>query len=128
MVVNDVMWVVFWVLFFRRVGEIRGWDTGRVLLLQAAFTTSGGIALGLFANVRSIGRMAANGELDAALALPVRPLAYLLVRRVNATNLGDVVFGVVLFAVTGAPSVSRVAIYLVSVAMSVVLITGFLVA
>ena len=41
MVVNDVVWVVFWLLFFDRVGTVRGWDTDRVLLLFAVLTTAG---------------------------------------------------------------------------------------
>lgn len=128
MVVNDLAWVVFWVLFFHRVGTLRGWDTSKVLLLQAALTTSGGLVLGVLANARSIGRLVAGGEIDAALALPVRPLAYLLVRRVNTTNLGDVMFGVALYVLACHPTIERTAVYLVVVATSAVLLAGFLVA
>ena len=128
MVVNDLAWVVFWALFFRRVGSVRGWDTGRVLLLLAVLTTAGGIVLGLLANARGIGRMAAAGELDAALALPVHPLGHLLLRRINTTNLGDIAFGTVLFAVAGGPTVERTAIFVVGVLASTLLLTGFLVA
>ena len=128
MVVNDLAWVVFWVLFFHRVGELRGWDTSGVLLLQAALTTSGGIVLGFLANARSIGRLIAGGELDAALALPVRPLLHLLVRRVSTINLGDVAFGLVLFAVAGNPTPTRTAVFAVCVVVSTVVLTGFLVA
>lgn len=128
MVVNDVAWVAFWLLFFDRVGSLRGWDAPRVLLLFAVLTTSAGLVLGFLSNARRVGRLAADGELDAVLALPVPPLAYLLVRRVDTTNLGDVVFGVVLFAVTGAPTPQRVAVYVVGVVAASVLLTGFLVA
>lgn len=128
MIVNDLAWVLFWVLFFERVGRIRGWDTGTVLLLQAALTTSGGIVLGLFADARSIGRLIAAGEIDAALALPVRPLLHLLVRRVNAINLGDIGFGLVLFVVAGHPTALRAAVFALAVTVSVVVLTGFLVA
>jgi ABC-2 type transport system permease protein len=127
MVANDLVWVVFWVVFFRRVGSLRGWDVQRVLLLQAVLTTGGGIALGIFANARRLGELAADGGLDAVLALPVAPLPHLLVRRVNTTNLGDMVFGVLLFAVAGHPTVERTAIYLAGVAVSASLLTGFLV-
>jgi ABC-2 type transport system permease protein len=128
MVFNDIAWVVFWSLFFRRVGAIRGWDTPRVLLLLAVFTTAGGIVLGVFANCRAIGRMAGAGELDAALALPVHPLGHLLLRRVNTTNLGDIAFGIVLFVVGCQPTVERTAVFVLGVVCSAVLLTGFLVA
>jgi ABC-2 type transport system permease protein len=127
MVANDLVWIVFWVVFFRRVGSMRGWDVQRVLLLQAVLTTGGGIALGIFANARRLGELAADGGLDAVLALPVSPLPHLLVRRVNTTNLGDMAFGVVLFAVAGHPTLTRTAIYLAGVVVSASLLTGFLV-
>ena len=128
MVVNDLVWVVFWLLFFHKVGTLRGWDGHRILLLLAVLTTSAGFVLGMFGNARRIGRLVADGDLDAVLALPVPPLAYVLVRRIDTTNLGDLAFGIVLFAVAAHPTVERTAIYLAGSAVAGVLLTGFLVA
>ena len=127
MVINDLAWCAFWLLFFGRVGEVRGWDSDRALLLLAIFATSAGVVLGLFANARHIGRMAADGELDAALALPVSALPHLLVRRMSTVNLGDMLFGVVLFLATGEPTLERTAIFLVGALASSALLLGFLV-
>jgi len=128
MVVNDLGWVAFWVIFYNRVGSVRGWDADRTLLLLAVFATSAGLVLGLFANVRWIGQMAADGGLDAVLSLPVAPLSHLLVRRISSVNVGDIMFGLVLFAVTGTPTPTRTAIYLVGVVASSTLLVGFLLA
>ncbi|HEX6424504.1 MAG TPA: ABC-2 family transporter protein [Acidimicrobiales bacterium] len=128
MVVNDVAWVAFWVLFFNRVGSVRSWDMDLVLLLLAVLTTAGGVVLGLLGNARRIGALVADGGLDAVLALPVSPLAHLLVRRVDATNLGDIAFGILLFAIVGDPSPGRVAVYVLGVATATTVLTGFLVA
>lgn len=127
MAINDIVWVVFWVLFFREVGTVRGWDGERILVLQAVLTTAGGTALGVFANARRVGKLAVEGELDAVLSLPVPPLAYLLIRRIEPVNLGDILFGLVLFAVAGDPTPARVAVFLGVVAAAVILMTGFLV-
>jgi ABC-2 type transport system permease protein len=127
MAVNDVAWVAFWLLFFDRAGEVRGWDSSRVLLLFAVLTTSAGLVLGLLANARSVGTLAADGGLDALLALPVPPLAHLLVRRIDTANLGDLGFGIGLFLVTGGPTPARLAIYAGGVLAASVLLTGFLV-
>lgn len=127
MVVNDLAWIAFWVLFFHRVGAVRGWDTDGVLLLLAILTTGAGIVLGVFANARSIGRLVGGSELDAALVLPVPTLPFLLVRRVNTTNLGDVVFGIALYALAGHPTLERTAVFAVGVVSAAVLLTGFLV-
>ena len=127
MVVNDVVWVVFWLLFFRRVGSIRGWDGGSVVMLLAVLNTAGCITLGVLANARRVGHLTVAGDLDAVLALPVPPLAHVLVRRIEPTNLGDVAFGVLLFAVAGAPTVTRAAVFVAVVLLAVSAMTGFLV-
>lgn len=128
MALNDIVWVIFWVLFFNRVGSVRGWDQSRVFLLFAVLTTAGGTVLGVLSNARRIGELANNGGIDAVLALPVAPLPYVLVRRVDAVNLGDLVFGVGLFALSGPPSVERTLIYVFGSLAGAAVLSGFLVA
>ena len=127
MIVNDVAWIIFWVLFFRRIGEIRGWDIDQLLVLLAVLTTSAGIVLGLMANTRKIGELAAGGGLDAALTMPTPTLPHLLSRRVDTTNVGDLLFGIALFLAFGNPTPQRTLVFLFAVACSVLVITGFLV-
>lgn len=127
MMINDAVWVVFWVLFFDRVGTLGGWDRDSILLLQAVLTTAGGLSLGLLANARRIGVMAVQGDLDAVLALPVAPLPFVLLRRIEPVNLGDLAFGVGLFAIAGHPTVERTVVFVLVVLASATLLTGFLV-
>lgn len=127
MVANDIAWVLFWVIFFEQVGAVRGWEVGSLLTLLAVLTTAGGIVLGFLANTRHIGQLASDGGLDAALALPVHPLLHLLARRVYPSNLGDIVFGIGLFAIAGNPTPARVARFVVVVGFSSVLLASFLV-
>ncbi len=127
MIVNDLVWVGFWFLFFDRVGSVQGWDLDRLIVLFAILTTAGGIVLGLLNNARRTGQLAAEGALDAALALPVPPLVFLLFRRVEAVNVGDLIFGIVLFAAFGQPTPTRIATFVFGVVCAVLIITGFLV-
>jgi ABC-2 type transport system permease protein len=127
MIVNDLVWVVFWVLFFDRVGTLGGWDRDSILLLQAVLTTAGGLSLGLFANARRIGSMAVAGDLDAVLALPVAPLPFVLLRRIEPVNLGDLVFGVSLFVVACDPTPQRALVFALVSLASATLLTAFLV-
>jgi ABC-2 type transport system permease protein len=127
MIANDVAWIVFWVLFFRRAGTVRGWDGDKILVLLSVMTGAAGIALGLLSNARRIGVLAVEGQLDSVLTLPVRPLPYLLLRRVEPTNLGDGVFGVTLFLVACHPTPQRLVTYVAVVLVSSVLLTSFLV-
>ena len=127
MIVNDIAWIAFWILFFDRVGTLHGWDSDRILLLLAVLTTAGGVTLGLLANARRVGTMAIEGDLDAVLSLPVPPLGYLLLRRVEPTNLGDIAFGLALFALTGSPTIERTLVFAGVVIAASTLMTGFLV-
>ncbi|MEZ5375680.1 MAG: ABC-2 family transporter protein [Acidimicrobiales bacterium] len=126
MVINDLVWVLFWVIFFDRVGALRGWDVDQVLLLLAVLTTSAGLVLGLFHNVRNIGPLASSGGLDAALALPVHPLTHLLVRAVAPVNLGDVVFGIALFLYVARFDPRQAAVFVFAVVCSATLTLSFL--
>jgi ABC-2 type transport system permease protein len=127
MAINDLVWVIFWVLFFDEVGSLGGWDRDTILVLQAVLTTAGGLSLGFLANARHIGTMAVGGELDAVLALPVPPLRYVLIRRVQPVNLGDLAFGIVLFFVACDPTPERTAVFVFVSLASATLLTGFLV-
>jgi ABC-2 type transport system permease protein len=127
MLVNDVVWVAFWLLFFDQVHAVGGWDCDGVLMLLAVLTTSGGLVLGLFSNTRRLGQLVGDGGLDAVLALPVRPLPALLVRRVDPVNLGDVVFGIVLFVVSGDLSLERVVLFVGVSVLGATVLAAFLV-
>lgn len=127
MILNDTAWVVFWFLFFHKVGEVRGWRTDQVLLLFAILATITGISMGLLANARRLGPIVADGELDAVLTLPVDPLAYLLVRRVDTALLGDLLFGPVLFFAAAHPTPERTILYLAGSLTGSVVFVSFVV-
>jgi viologen exporter family transport system permease protein len=128
MVANDLAWVVFWILFFHKVGEVRGWHTEQVLLLFAILATVTGVSMGLLANARKVGQLVGDGQLDAVLTLPVDPLAYLLVRRVDTALLGDLLFGPMLFVLATHPTPERTLLYLVGSLAGAAVFVGFVVA
>jgi ABC-2 type transport system permease protein len=128
MVANDVTWVIFWVLFFDRVGTLRGWNTHDVIVLFCILLTTAGVALGVFANSRRIGHLASDGALDETLVLPVQPLAHILSSRIDAANCGDLLFGPVLFVLAGHPTPERTAVFALGVVTGSITLVGFLVA
>jgi len=127
MAINDLTWVIFWLLFFHAVGNVRGWHSDDVLLLFSILLTAAGISLGLLGNARKLGQLVADGEIDAALALPLDPLAFLLARRVDTALLGDLAIGPLLFAYASDYTPESLAIYLGCVACASVVLVGFLV-
>jgi ABC-2 type transport system permease protein len=61
------------------------------------------------------------------LTLPVDPLVYRLVRRVDTALLGDLVFGPVLFAVAAHPTPQRTLLYLLGVLTGSAVFVSFVV-
>jgi ABC-2 type transport system permease protein len=127
MLANDAALIVFWMLFFRKVGTVRGWDFHHLLLLFGVLATITGLAMGVLGNARRIGQIVAEGEIDAALSLPVDPLAYLLVRRVDTALLGDLAFGPAMFVLSGSVTLERIGVYLLATICGTVVLVSFLV-
>jgi len=71
--------------------------------------------------------MAVGGDLDAVLALPVAPLPFVLLRRVEPVNLGDLAFGTALFLIACDPTPTRALTFVLVVLASATLLTAFLV-
>jgi ABC-2 type transport system permease protein len=127
MILNDAAWVAFWVLFFHEVGQVRGWGSDEVMLMFAILATVTGVSMGLLSNARKLGQLVADGQLDTVLTLPVDPLAYLLVRRVDTALLGDLAFGPVLFAVAAHPTPQRTALYVLGALTGSAVLVSFVV-
>jgi ABC-2 type transport system permease protein len=127
MIVNDFTWILLWGFLLDSTGTVRGWDIHRIYLLFAVVTVSFGLALGLFRNIRLLSQIIMSGEIDAALTLPVDTLSYLLVRRVSASNLGDVVFGLGLFFFAFQPNLLQTGIFVVVVVLGAIVMTAFMV-
>ncbi len=125
MCVNNVVFLIFWVIFFQEVQSLRGWDVDRVLVLLSILTTVAGVVLGLLHNVRRLGYLAGDGGLDAALSLPVPTLSHLALRRVEPVNVGDLLFGVILFVAFGSPTPMRVLLFVFGVICGSSVLLGF---
>ncbi len=89
--------------------------------------TGAGFSLGVLANVRSIPELIIGGGLDSFLSLPVSTLAHVVVRKVSPVHVGDLVFGILLFAGLGHPTPTRALVFSVAVLCSSAVITGFLI-
>lgn len=96
MMINDSLWVTFWVLYFERFPVLNGWGREDLFVLWAVITFSFGIAFGLFAQALRVSELIVQGQLDYYLALPKNVLLHLLVGQIRPANLGDLFFGPVL--------------------------------
>ena len=128
MVANDVTWILFWAFFFHSVGTIRGWSSHDVFVLFSILLVAAGVALGLLANCRRVGQLAADGALDETLTLPVPTLPFVLSSRIDAANVGDLLFGPVLFLAAGHPTPERTLVFVFGSIAGTAVLVGFLVA
>lgn len=106
MMINDTLWVVFWVLYFQKFPVVNGWGLNDLLVMWATITFSFGLAFGLFYNVARLPDLILQGQLDYYLALPKNVLLHLSVSNIRPVNLGDCLFGplLLLFFVPLGPS------------------------
>jgi ABC-2 type transport system permease protein len=125
MFVNDGVWVVFWILFFKRFPVLHGWEITDVVSLWAIVTAGFGLAFGLMGNTLSIAALVARGEIDAWLLQPRALLPHLLLGRSVPSAWGDSLFGYVVYLGFVRPDWQRaVAFVLLSFAVGAVFI-GF---
>lgn len=100
MVLNNTIWVVFWLIYFARFPVVRGWHQSDVLFLWGLTATAFGIMSVLFGNITNLGQIVASGELDIYMSNPKPILFHLLISRQSTSAWGDVLFGGVVLLVS----------------------------
>jgi ABC-2 type transport system permease protein len=125
MFINDGVWVLFWILFFKRFPVLHGWQVEDVIGLWAILTAGFGLAFGLMGNTLSIASIIAQGELDGWLLQPRAVLPHMLLGRSAPSAWGDALFGYVVYVGFVRPDWQHmVAFVFLSLAVGVVFI-GF---
>ena len=126
MVLNDVMGIVFWTLFFDRFPVIRGWTLEDVVTLWAIAGLAYGTAWGFFGNARAEGvRVIMSGRMDYYLSLPRNVLLHFIGGSIGIAALGDLVFGIGAFIVVVQPSPARFLLFLGLGACAAVIVLSF---
>jgi len=101
MILNNGVYFLFWVIFFDRFEEVRGWALPDMLLLFGIVATGFGIGTFLFGNVLTLSEVISEGRLDYYLSLPRPVLLHTLASRSAASGMGDFTYGLFSYAVSG---------------------------
>ena len=101
MMINNMVFFTVWFLFFHRFESVRGWQLGDMAALYGASATSFGLAVIFGEGIRDLARTIVQGDLDAYLTQPKPLLLQVACSQSNATGWGDIVSGIVLFAISG---------------------------
>ena len=81
MFINNAVYFAFWIIFFDRFKEVRGWSVRDMFLLMSIVATGYGLAFTFFGNAMDLSRLIAQGRLDYYLALPRSVLLSVLASR-----------------------------------------------
>ncbi len=125
MVLNDCMWLTFWIIYFTRFPVVQGWTKNDIVTLWAVCGLGYGLAHGIFGNTINLSSIIASGNLDFYLAYPRNVLLHALCSKVDVTSLGDVVFGPLVLIVLVRPSLLTFLLYLVSGVLVGCIFVGF---
>lgn len=125
MILNNALWVSFWVAFFEHYPSVQGWQRPQVVTIWALLCLSFGLTNVLFGNVMRLSSLIVRGELDFYLTLPRSVLWHVLIGRMSVTALGDVVFGPIVFVLFVHPSVGDMALFMLLGVSSAAIVLGF---
>ena len=101
MILNNAIYFVFWILFFNRFQQVRGWGLDDMLLLFGVVAVGFGLATFFFGNVVSLCEIITEGRLDYYLSLPRPVLLHVLASGSVASGMGDFTYGLLSFIVAG---------------------------
>jgi ABC-2 type transport system permease protein len=112
MVLNNASFIVFWLILFRQLGDIRGYGFRDVMFLWALSAAGYGLAGVFLGNAGGLSRTIVLGELDVYLLQPKPVLPSFLASRMSISAWGDILYGLVLYAVTQPITVWQIALFL----------------
>lgn len=125
MFINNGIYFVFWLLFFDRFKEVRGYQIEQIYLLFAIVACGWGIAFTLANNAHRLAELIAQGRLDYYLTLPRPLLPHILFSSMSASTMGDLSFGLVAYLLAGRYDVLSLVLFVVVSLLAAVIIVAF---
>jgi ABC-2 type transport system permease protein len=123
MFLNDVIWVLFWIIFFAKFPVINTWGFRDLMFMYAVIDSSWGLVGVFFGNFRNLAGIIRDGKLDFYLALPKEELTHVLISKARFHAFGDLIFGIVL-AIVFIP-LSYFPLFILLVLLSALMVLAF---
>lgn len=127
MILNNALYFLFWVLFFQRFHEVRGWQLNDMVLLFGLVATGFGLAVFFFGNALSLCEVILEGRLDYYLSLPRPVLLHTLASGSVSSGMGDFTYGVISFALLGNYSLDAIARFVIGVLLAMLIFLAVMV-
>ena len=126
MMINNGAYFMFWFLYFDKFKNVRGWTLQDMMLLYGIAATAWGLAAYFFGHFTTLGEVIANGRLDYYLSLPKPVLLHVLASKSLGSGMGDVMYGIGSFIVSGYLSWDGFLRYVIGVLAGVCIFISFL--
>lgn len=126
MLINNGIYFVFWVIFFKQFGTVRGYNTGEIFLLFAIITLGFGLAFMFAGNTaQRMAYLIAQGRLDYYLVFPRNLLLHVIFSRMVVSTIGDVTFGLIAYLFTGRFHPLEVVLFLASAVLVALIFVAY---
>jgi ABC-2 type transport system permease protein len=112
MILNNASFIIFWLILYAQLGNIRGYSFNDVMFLWALSAAGYGLAGVFLGNAGSLSRSIYTADLDVYLLQPKSVLANFLFSRMSISAWGDIAFGLVLFGFTQSVTPLHAALFL----------------
>lgn len=111
MMLNNAAFAFFWGVLIDRTGGVGGYGFEDVMFIWAVVSASFGLAHVLFGNIRSLGRIVMQGELDLYLLQPKDPFLNILVSKTVVSAWGDLIYGYIVLCLLPGFGLERLLLF-----------------
>jgi ABC-2 type transport system permease protein len=127
MMLNNAIYFLVWVIFFDRFQDVRGWGLSEMYVTFGITSSAFGLVSVFFGNAFFLGDIITKGRLDYYLSLPRPVLLHALASRTISSGMGDILYGLLSFTVSGVFSLESFARFLLAVLLASVVFASFLI-
>ncbi len=125
MFLNNGAWLIFWVLFFTKFQVVRGATQNDLVTLWAIAAGGFGLAHAVCFNAWLLSSVISRGQIDVWLLYPRAVLPHLLLGKMSATAIGDVIFGFAIYLLFIRPDLPHFVLFVFLTLSVAVLFVGF---
>lgn len=127
MMLNNGIYFLVWVIFFDRFNNVRGWGVTDMYVTFGITASAFGLVSILFGNAFTLGDIIARGRLDYYLSLPKPVLLHALASRSIASGMGDFLYGLMSFALSGLMTLESTLRFLLAILLSATVFGAFII-
>lgn len=128
MMLNDGIYCLFWVIFFDRFKEIRGWGLSDMFVLFGIVAVGFGMGAYLFGNTFGLADLIVKGNLDYFLSMPRPVLLHTLASRCITNGIGDFTYGILSFLLARQFTPGAVGRFILGSLLAMIVFLSFMVA